>query len=278
MPSTDQGLGPGCATGEGAYSVSMLLLEEAARHDIRPAIQVFGSDLEQRPRLRPRGPLPAAIEADVSEDGCGVSSSAKAIIRVSRSCATWCCSPVTACSRTRPSRASISIACRNVLIYLDRELQELAARTFHYALNASSFLLLGSSETADHPAGLFHVFDRKARIYQSSASPGDTHACCRACSVRGVLCAEHVAHRGRGGQSDRTASGGSHRQAIEKLAPPAFWSSNASAAAHVGECRALSAAVRRSLDRRCRRSGAAGAAPRVARGTCIAPSSSLAPA
>jgi two-component system, chemotaxis family, CheB/CheR fusion protein len=38
----------GCATGEEAYSFAMLLLEEAARHPIRPPIQVFGSDLDLR--------------------------------------------------------------------------------------------------------------------------------------------------------------------------------------------------------------------------------------
>jgi two-component system CheB/CheR fusion protein len=37
---------PGCATGEEAYSIGILLLEEAARHEIRPTIQVFGSDLD----------------------------------------------------------------------------------------------------------------------------------------------------------------------------------------------------------------------------------------
>src|SRR5262249_50790218 len=35
---------PGCATGEEAYSIGMLLLEEASRQDFRPAIQIFGSD------------------------------------------------------------------------------------------------------------------------------------------------------------------------------------------------------------------------------------------
>src|SRR5262245_13411414 len=60
---------PGCATGEEAYSVAILLLEEAARHDIRPPIQVFGSDLDGRALAMAReGRFPAAIEADVSED------------------------------------------------------------------------------------------------------------------------------------------------------------------------------------------------------------------
>jgi two-component system, chemotaxis family, CheB/CheR fusion protein len=36
----------GCATGEEAYSFAILLLKAAARHRLRPAIQVFGSDLD----------------------------------------------------------------------------------------------------------------------------------------------------------------------------------------------------------------------------------------
>src|SRR5262249_30761284 len=59
----------GCATGEEAYSFAILLLEEASRHQIRPQIQVFGSDLDTRALTSAReGRFPAAIEADVSEE------------------------------------------------------------------------------------------------------------------------------------------------------------------------------------------------------------------
>ena len=53
------------------------------------------------------------------------------------------------------------IACRNLLIYLDRDLQELACNTFHYALSPDGYLMLGTSESADHPAGQF--LDRARR-------------------------------------------------------------------------------------------------------------------
>src|SRR5262245_17839454 len=58
----------GCATGEEAYSIGMLLLEEAARHVVRPHIQVFGTDLDVRALGAAReARYPVAIEADVSE-------------------------------------------------------------------------------------------------------------------------------------------------------------------------------------------------------------------
>jgi two-component system, chemotaxis family, CheB/CheR fusion protein len=60
---------PGCATGEEAYSIGMLLQEEASKHELRPPIQIFGSDLDARALAMARqGRYPASIEADVSED------------------------------------------------------------------------------------------------------------------------------------------------------------------------------------------------------------------
>ena len=59
---------PGSATGEEAYSIAILLLEEAARRDIRPQIQVFATDIDSIALATAReGRYPVAIEADVSE-------------------------------------------------------------------------------------------------------------------------------------------------------------------------------------------------------------------
>jgi two-component system CheB/CheR fusion protein len=77
---------PGCATGEEAYSIAMLLLEEASRHETRATIQVFGSDLDVRALAIAReGRYPAAIEARATISACAAS------------CATSCCSQATAC-------------------------------------------------------------------------------------------------------------------------------------------------------------------------------------
>src|SRR5262249_43557541 len=65
------------------------------------------------------------------------------------------------------------ISCRNVLIYLDRELQSQVCNTFHYALTPAGYLFLGPAESADTPPGLFATIDRKTRIYQSTARPGE---------------------------------------------------------------------------------------------------------
>src|SRR5215470_17753201 len=58
----------GCATGEEAYSMGILLLEEASRQNERPQLQIFGTDLDVRALAIAReGRYPVAIEADVSE-------------------------------------------------------------------------------------------------------------------------------------------------------------------------------------------------------------------
>jgi two-component system CheB/CheR fusion protein len=64
------------------------------------------------------------------------------------------------------------ISCRNFLIYIDRELQQRVISIFHYALLSDGYLFLGSSESAEHPEGLFRTVDRSARIFQSTGKRG----------------------------------------------------------------------------------------------------------
>jgi two-component system CheB/CheR fusion protein len=109
------------------------------------------------------------------------------------------------------------ISCRNLLIYLDRELQQQALTALHYALVPGGFMLVGASETADNPPGLFRFLDRKARIYQTSAQPGDKPRL-----LPQLLAGVRPPDHGLGlpmapGAAQSTAA--LHRQALEKVAP-----------------------------------------------------------
>jgi two-component system, chemotaxis family, CheB/CheR fusion protein len=160
---------PGCATGEEAYSIAILLQEEASKHELRPPIQIFGSDLDVRALAMAReGRYPASIEADVSEerlrrffnresDGYRVRQEVRDTILFA----------VHDLLKDPPFSHVDLISCRNVLIYLDRVLQDQVCNTFHYALNPGGFLMLGAAEAADNPFGLFRTVDRSARIYRS---------------------------------------------------------------------------------------------------------------
>src|SRR3982751_3322053 len=62
----------GCATGEEAYSLAMLLVEQASQHEGQLTIQVFASDLHKRSLDTAReGFYPGDIEADVSPERLG---------------------------------------------------------------------------------------------------------------------------------------------------------------------------------------------------------------
>ncbi|MBK9472304.1 MAG: hypothetical protein IPO18_08465 [bacterium] len=58
------------------------------------------------------------------------------------------------------------ISCRNLLIYLDTDLQKRVIPLFHYALNPGGLLFLGTSETVGDHNDLFATIDRKAKLYQ----------------------------------------------------------------------------------------------------------------
>jgi two-component system CheB/CheR fusion protein len=152
----------------------MLLLEEAARHELRPQIQVFGTDLDVRALAAAReGRYPVAIEADVNETRLRRFFSRDGDrYRVRQELRDVILFALHDLLKDPPFSRVDLVSCRNVLIYLDRELQEQVCSTFQYSLNPAGFLFLGPAETADNPPGFFRNIDRHARIYQSTRPPG----------------------------------------------------------------------------------------------------------
>jgi two-component system CheB/CheR fusion protein len=214
----------GCATGEEAYSIAMLLQEEAAKHELRPSIQMFGSDLDARALAVAReGRYPASIEADVSEErlrrffireGEGY--------RVRQELRDTILFAVHDLLKDPPFSHVDLISCRNVLIYLDRDLQEQVCSTFHYALNPGGFLLLGASETAENPPGLFRTIDRNARIYKSIAQTGDKPRLLPRLLGR-ITVRDRTALVGRHvSPSVALSEAALHRRVLEKVAPPSI--------------------------------------------------------
>src|SRR5215471_7907735 len=159
---------PGCATGEEVFSIAILLLEEMARREDRPDIQIFASDLDSSALTVARAAsYPLAIQTDVSEERLR-----KFFVRegdhysVKREVRDLVVFAQHSILRDPPFSHVDLISCRNLLIYLDRDLQTQVCRTFHYALRPHGYLFLGSSESIDSH-GLFHTIDRDARVFQS---------------------------------------------------------------------------------------------------------------
>jgi two-component system, chemotaxis family, CheB/CheR fusion protein len=216
---------PACATGEEAYAVAILLLEEVSRREIRPQIQVLASDLDSGALAIAReGRYPVAIEADVSEDRLNRYFSREGehycVKRELRDMVLFAAHSVL---KDPPFSRIDLISCRNLLIYLDRRLQQQVCSTFHYALNAGGFLFLGMFETADDPPGLFRTFDRKARIHQSTAHAGDKPRLIPKLLGSPRMLDEHIPQSGRKmpplTQGNEAAL---HRQVLETVAPPSM--------------------------------------------------------
>ncbi len=157
----------GCSTGEEAYSIAMLLMEEAEKREEHPAIQVFASDLHDDSISSAReGIYPKEIEADLSPERLkrfftreGDHYRVRSEVREHVVFA-----PHDVLSDPPFSRMDL-VVCRNLLIYLQRDVQEDVISLFHYALNPEGTLVLGSSETIER-SDLFSCEDKAACIYR----------------------------------------------------------------------------------------------------------------
>ncbi|HUF75947.1 MAG TPA: chemotaxis protein CheB [Longimicrobiales bacterium] len=162
----------GCSTGEEAYSLAILLLEATSGSGATPPFQVFATDLHEISVERARqGLFPADIQADVSPerlerffqregDGYRVRKQVRDLVLFA---------PHNLLSDPPFSRMDL-ILCRNLLIYLERDVQDEVAELFHYALRPDGVLALGSAERLDL-ADLFQAEDRKQGIYRRRGAP-----------------------------------------------------------------------------------------------------------
>ncbi|WP_443216936.1 CheR family methyltransferase [Rhizobium sp. Root708] len=157
----------GCATGEEAYSIAILVHEEAARRKLHPRVQIFASDLDEGALATAReGRYPRSIEADVSEERLARFFTDEGThYRVRKEVRESVLFSKHSVIKDPPFMRLDLIACRNLLIYLERAMQQQLHAVFHYCLRPGRYLFLGSAETADSAAELFAPLDRDARIY-----------------------------------------------------------------------------------------------------------------
>ena len=210
---------PGCATGEEAYSIAILLLEEAARRDVRSEIQAFASDLDDAALMTAReGRYPRAIEADMTDDRLKrFFTRENDHYRVTRELRNVVLFARHSLLKDPPFSRADLISCRNLLIYLDRQLQQQVCATFHFALKPTGYLFLGSAESADSPVGMFRAVDREARIYQRMPVPTELRVTPRIGPPHFGLEPLPI----RAPPPFRAGSeAGTHREALERLAPP----------------------------------------------------------
>ena len=163
---------PGCSTGEEAYSIAMLLQEQAGSLRRNVPAQVFASDIDADAIERARtASYPDSISADVSPERLArffvQDGSAYVVAKSLRDSLVFAKQDVT---RDPPFSRVDLISCRNLLIYMDGDLHQQLMPLFHYALNADGYLLLGSSETVGASTDLFATVDKKWKLFQRRAT------------------------------------------------------------------------------------------------------------
>ena len=160
-----------CSTGEEAYSLAMLLADHADEMAHPPPYQVFASDIDNNALAQARsGTYPAAILTDVTpsrlrrhftkdDDSYNIRKGIRdRILFASHNVL-----------RDPPFSRLDMVSCRNLLIYLNREVQAQVLEMFHFALKPGGYLFLGSSESAESVTDFFVQVDKKNRIYRARA-------------------------------------------------------------------------------------------------------------
>jgi two-component system, chemotaxis family, CheB/CheR fusion protein len=163
----------GCSTGEEAYSLAMCFREaqDAMKVAGRPApkcsLVIFATDLDKDAIDRARtGIYPANIAADVSEERLRrFFTEDEKSYRVNKEIREMVIFAPQDLIMDPPFTKLDMVSCRNVLIYLDVELQKKLMALFHYSLNPGGVLLLGSAETVGTAIDLFEPLSGKLRLY-----------------------------------------------------------------------------------------------------------------
>ena len=164
---------PGCATGEEAYSIA-ILLREAMGSQRGLKVKIFATDIDDQAigaarAGRYRSPL-IGISPERQERWFTKDRDDYCVVKQIREMCIF--SPHSVIKDPPFSRMDL-VSCRNLLIYLNNDLQDRLVQSFHYALRPGGFLLLGTSERLAKNASLFTELDKKQRLY---VRRDDTHS------------------------------------------------------------------------------------------------------
>ena len=167
---------PGCASGEEAYSIAILLRELMDESDLAFGIQVYSTDIaEDAIGMARAGFYPPNIAQDVSPERLRrffiKEDSGYRISKEIRETVVFAIQDVL---KDPPFTRLDLLSCRNLMIYLKPELQDRLIPVFHYALKPEGVLLLSPSESIGRHSGLFTLLNRKCKFYRATNPPAST--------------------------------------------------------------------------------------------------------
>jgi two-component system, chemotaxis family, CheB/CheR fusion protein len=165
----------GCSTGQEAYSIAMAFLEYLGEISRNVSLQIFATDLNDDLLEKARaGFYSKSLVQDISPERLGrFFIEEDGGYRISKTIREMCVFARQNVITDPPFSRTDLISCRNLLIYLDQEVQRRMLNTFHYALKPEGFLFLGMSESVGTLRPLFAPVDKKVKVF--AKKPGRLH-------------------------------------------------------------------------------------------------------
>lgn len=163
---------PGCATGEEAYSISIIVNEVLGGRTGSFDIRIFATDIDAEAIAMARaGIYPANVleNMDPVRKEMWFTNEGRNF-RVKKAIRDICIFSVHDVICHPPFIRMDIVSCRNLLIYLKPSLQDSLISNFHYALNPDGYLLLGKSESTGHTSRFFDNIDITNKIFKRKAS------------------------------------------------------------------------------------------------------------
>ena len=164
----------GCSTGEEAYSLAILFKEsvEKLKNRRNISLQIFASDLDSDAiEIARKGIFTKNIVSDVSperlnrffieEAGC---------FRVTNAIREMVVFAPQNVIKDPPFTKLDILTCRNMLIYIEPELQKKIITLFHYSLNPGGIMVLGTAETLGNMNIGFEEIDGRLKLFKRSVN------------------------------------------------------------------------------------------------------------
>ncbi|MEI6435545.1 MAG: chemotaxis protein CheB [Bacteroidota bacterium] len=169
---------PGCSTGEEAYSLAIVFKEamDKIKKHKNLTLQIFATDLDHEAIEKARkGIFSSNITADVSPDRINRFFTAEAEgYRVNTVIREMVVFATQNAIKDPPFTKLDILSCRNMLIYMEPELQKKLMALFNYSLNPGGIMVLGTAETLGTQNVGFKDIDVKLKIFKRSATVPST--------------------------------------------------------------------------------------------------------
>ncbi len=157
----------GCASGEEAYSLAILLCEQFGANIRNYDVKVYATDVDEEAlNIARRGEYATDKLRHVRPEWREKYFQSDHISRINREIRRLCIFGRGNLASDAPISHVQLLLCRNVLIYFDSELQKNILKRLHYALEPSGILMLGKSESQLSQSALFQTIHPKWRIFR----------------------------------------------------------------------------------------------------------------